>query len=571
MKEYQKTNVLDFNTIPLDDRNTFGLLGMGLTKGVFQLEEHLGERYSQVVKPKTLEDIADIVSIIRPGCKEAFHVDGETSMLEAYCKIRNGKMEEAYLHDDLKPILGKTHSVLIYQEQIIEICRDMAGMSLEEGDMVRKAMGKKLPSEMRKWQDVFVDGCLNQGYEKELGLKMWDWIEKAAGYLFNKSHAIAYAKIAYKTAYAKSNYPTAFYASMLKYADKKVDTYEEMLALINDAKLFGIKIIPPVIGEANADFHILNKHTIAFGIKYIKGIGSSSMDSIERLKGVSSWNEFLSMADRYKVDKTSCEALIKSGVLDSFKVPRTLMLAEYELFKTLTKNEQMIALSLISRDLHTQLLIDIDASDFEKKRTVTKYTKLHKTGIFDICGRYGPISSLPLPDNDVNFKKQTFDLEHAIQHLVKCEIPASNRREKLSGILAEYRDKHPFDVNRGLHMAWEKFYFGIPLTIQDKGLVITSEVTPCIEVINMAPDSNVTIAGIIEKVNYAKIKRGDSKGKTMAFVDIADGSYMLKGVLVFSKAFTKYGENILKGTAVLIRGKKMEDSNSIIAFSVERL
>lgn len=562
--------MLDFDTIPLNDKKSFHLLSMGLTKGVFQLEEHLGERYAQVVKPQTVEDIADIISIIRPGCKEAFHVDGETTMLDAYCKIRNKEMEEAYLHDDLKPILGKTHSVLIYQEQIIEICRHMAGMSLEEGDMVRKAMGKKKPEEMHKWQSVFVDGCKNQGYDEELGLKMWDWIEKAAGYLFNKSHAVAYAKIAYKTAYAKTNHPTAFYTAMLKYADKKVDTYEEMLELINDAKLFDIKVIPPVIEEANPDFHALNSKTIAFGIKYLKGVGESSMSAISRLRGVKSWKDFLVLADRFKVDKTSAEALIKSGVLDEFQEPRTFMLAEYELFRALTKNEQAIVLSLMSRQLHPSILIDIDKADFEQKRTVTKYAKLHRTGIFDVCGKYGPIASLPLPRNELDLADNDWDLEHSIYNILQNEIPTSKRREKLEAMMEEYRSKS-YGVNQGLHQQWEKFYFGIPLTSNDKGLVIDSDTIPCIEVINMAPDAKVKIAGVIERVNYAKVKRGESKGKTMAFVDIGDNSYMLKGVLVFSNAFEKYGENIHKGQAVVINGRKMADSNTIMAYSVERM
>ena len=563
--------MLKFDSIPLNDKSTYNLMSMGLTKGIFQLEEHLGERYAQVVKPNNLEDIADIISIIRPGCKEAFHVDGETSMLDAYCKIRNGQMEEAYLHEDLKPILGKTHSVLIYQEQIIEICRHMAGMTLEEGDMVRKAMGKKKPEEMKKWQDVFVDGCTKQGYEEQLGLKMWDWIEKAAGYLFNKSHAIAYAKIAYKTAYAKTNYPTAFFTSMLKFADKKVDTYEEMLELINDAKLFGIKIIPPVISQANGDFSILNKSTISFGIQYLKGVGKSSMTAISRLKGVSSWNEFLVMSDRYKVDKTSCEALIKAGVLDEFNLPRTQMMAEYELFRDLTSNEKNIILSLINRSLHPQILIDIDDADFEQKRPVTKYMKIHKTGIFDICGFYGELENIDFPANDVNYKNIQFNLCSAVQNLIDNEIPTSRRREKLAGLLESYKEKQPFAVNRGLHQSWEKYYFGIPLTIQDKGLVLSSDITPCIEVINVAPDSNLTIGGVIERINYAKVKRGESKGKTMAFIDVSDGSYMIKGILVFAKAFEKYGEHIHKGTAVKIFGRKMQDSNSLLAYSVERL
>lgn len=560
--------MLNFEDIDFNDRKTYQLLSMGLTKGIFQLEEHLGERYTQIVKPQNIQDIADIVSIIRPGCKEAKHVDGETSMLDAYCQIRNRKMAEAYLHEDLRPILGPTHSVLIYQEQIIEVCRFIAGMSLKEGDMVRKAMGKKLPEEMRTWQDRFVSGCLEKGYDKELAEKLWDWIDKASGYLFNKSHAIAYATTAFKTAYAKCHYPTQFYASMLRYADKKTDTYEEMLALVNDAKLFAIRVIPPVIKEANAEFQILDKHTISYGIRYLKGIGESSMEAIRRTKGAKTFLEFLLFADRYKVDKTSCEAMIKSGVLDEYVETRTEMLAAYELFRMLTRNEQALVLSLTTKHLHPQILIDIDNADFEAKRTCTKYAKLHTTGLFDICGKYGPISGLPLPSN---FTEWSYDFQSAIEALITYEIATSRRREKLRGMLDEYESNMPYKVNRGLHQMWEKFYFGIPLTVYDKGLVVGPDVIPCIEVINMLPDSKVTVAGIIEHVGYTTIKRGDSKGKKMAFIDLGDNSYLLRGLIAFSEAYEKHSAEILKGTAVRISGRKMRDGNSIIVNFVERL
>lgn len=559
--------MLDMHELDFNDKKTYHLLGMGLTKGVFQLEEHLGERYAQVVKPKTIEDIADIISIIRPGCKEAKHVDGETSMLDAYCKIRNGQMEEAYLHDDLKPILGKTHSVLIYQEQIIEICRFIAGMTLKEGDMVRKAMGKKLPEEMEKWKEHFINGCVESGYEHELGEKLWDWCDKASGYLFNKSHAIAYATTGFKTAYAKCHYPTQFYTAMLKFADKKTDTYDEMEQLVNDAKLFGIAVIPPVISEANPDFHILNKNTIAYGMRYLKGVGNSAMEAITRTKGAKNWHDFLVLADRYKVDKTSCEALIKSGALDEFNIPRTLMLAEYEMFRALTKNEQAIVLSLIGGKLHPSILIDIDKADFTQKRTVTKYAKLHTTGIFDICGRYGPIAGLPLPDNN---RVWGYDFYEAIKGLIEHKIPNSRRCTTLWQLLEQQKDRD-FGVNKGLYQAWEKFYFGIPLTSHDKGLVVDPDTIPLIEVINLAPDSNVKVAGIIEHVGYTKIKRGDSKGKTMAFIDLADNTYILKGMIAFSEAYEKFAEHILKGTAVSILGRKMKNGNSIIVNSVKRL
>ncbi len=559
--------MLTFDNIDLNDKKTYHLLGMGLTKGIFQLEEHLGERYTQIVKPQTIEDIADITAIIRPGCKESFHVDGETTMLDAYCKIRNKQMEEAYLHDDLKPILGPTQSVLIYQEQIIEICQAIAGMSMKEADMVRYAMSKKRIDLMGVWKPLFINGCIKQGYEKELGEKLWLWCEKASGYLFNKSHAIAYATIAFKTAYAKCHYPIQFYAAMLKFAEKKTDTYEEMLALVNDAKLFAIRVIPPVIKEANSEFKILDSHTISFGIRYLKGIGASSIESIERTKGAATWAEFLTLADRFKVDKTSCEAMIKSGVLDEFDEPRTQMMAQYELFRALSRIEQSIVLSLTSGNLHPSILIDIDQADFTAKRTITKYTKWSTTGIFDICGRYGSVADLALePMRD----DWNYDFLGAIRALIEYKISNSRRAEKLQELLFAYTDKS-YGVNRGLHQAWEKFYFGIPLTVYDKGLVVDADTTPCIEVINLPANANVKLAGIIEHVGYTEIKRGDSKGKTMAFIDLSDNSYLLRGAIAFSDCYEKYGENILKGTAVTILGRKMKDGNSIIINCVKKL
>lgn len=559
--------MLNFDNIDLNDKKTYHLLGMGLTKGIFQLEEHLGERYTQIVKPQTIEDIADITAIIRPGCKESFHVDGETTMLDAYCKIRNKQMSEAYLHDDLKPILGPTQSVLIYQEQIIEICQAIAGMSMKDADMVRYAMGKKRIDLMEVWKPQFIDGCVKQGYERELGEKLWLWCEKASGYLFNKSHAIAYATIAFKTAYAKCHHPTQFYAAMLKYAEKKTDTYEEMLTLVNDAKLFAIRVIPPVIKEANAEFKILDKHTISYGIRYLKGVGTSAIESIERTKGAATWIEFLTLADRFRVDKTSCEAMIKSGVLDEYGIPRTRMMAEYGLFRSLTKNEQAIVLSLATGKLHPSILIDIDKADFTQKRTVTKYLKWATTGIFDICGRYGPIAELELPDAKDDWH---YNFKHAIYALVNYKIANSRRAEKLTEMMKVYSGES-YGVHRGLHQAWEKFYFGIPLTVYDKGLVIEADTIPCIEVINLQADSNVKLAGIIENVGYTKIKRGDSKGKTMAFIDLSDNTYLLRGMIAFSECYEKYGEHILKGTAVTILGRKMKDGNSIIVNCVRRL
>jgi len=558
--------MLKFDNIPFDDQATYNFLGMGLTKGVFQLEEYLGERYSQVVKPKCILDIADIISIIRPGCKEAFHVDGQTTMLDAYCKIRNNEMQPQYLHDDLKVVLEKTHSVLIYQEQITEICIHMAGMTLKEADMVRYAMGKKRAELMQPWYKPFIDGCMKKGYSQDLAEKIWDWIDKSSGYLFNKSHAVAYAVTAYKTAYAKCHYPTQFYTSMMTYASNKDDTFEEMLQLVNDAKLFAIAVIPPTIKRCNQDFEILNKNTISYGIQYIKGIGKNAIKKINRLQGTATWDNFLVYSDRFGIDKTSCEALIKTGTLDEYKIPRTQMLAEYEILRGLTEIERCIVLSLMSGILHPTLIIDIDNSDCNEKRVINKYIKLAKTGIFDICGIYGSLK------NHIQTKqKPALNLEQAIRQLIESCVPNKTRCDKLNQILNDYLNKKPYKISKGVYQLWEKYYFGIPLSTNDKGVIFDAETIPCIQVINVMDDADIKIGGVIERVSYTTAKRGKSAGKKMAFVDIADNSFMLQGVVAFPENFEKYEEFLQPGMAIFIKGRKLKNSNSLVINYVERM
>jgi DNA polymerase III alpha subunit len=572
--------MLDFKKIPHDDERTYFLLGNGLTKGVFQLEKPLGQRYCNIVKPRNIFDIADVISIIRPGSRESKHVDGKTSMSDAYCAIRNKQYmldglpanpsdERLYHHENLMPILKPTQSILIYQEQIMQICNQMAGMSLKEADMVRKAVGKKKSEYSEPYKKPFLEGCHDNGYSKELGEQLWEWIVLASGYLFNKSHAIAYATIAYKTAYAKAHYPLQFYTAMLKFSHKKADTYEEAEELINDAKLFDINVIPPKISRSNRDFEIIDKNTISYGVEHIKGIGASAIKAIKRAAGVKTWEEFLVAQDRFKISKDNVEALIKSGVLDEFALPRTYMLAEYGLLRSLTSNEQAIVLSLVSAQLHPNILIDIDGSDFSIKRTVTKYTKLSKFGLFDICGMYGPLKEI-LPSNDEPLQGP-FDLEHAVQLLATTEVANKARRERIKAVLGEYRRDGPYEPDFTLYALWEKFYFGISLTASTNQVVTSESVIKCIEVYNIRGNEQFKLAGVIQDVTVKTTKTGQSKGKPMAFIDLADGSYILKGILCFASFFEEYQDLLRPGNAVIIYGKKMRDGNGVMLQKVKNL
>lgn len=204
-------NILD---IPFDCPKTWKLLQEGDTSGVFQLESTGMKNLLKQVKPTKFEDLIAVLALYRPAPLTIKGDDGLT-MVERYIKVRNGELEPSYIHPDLEPILSETYGQLVYQEQMMQIAGKFAGFSLGKRDKLRKAMGKKLPEEMAKLENDFIQGCISNGYDKELAQKLWSWLEKGAGYLFNKSHSASYALISYQTAWLKANYPVHFMASTM--------------------------------------------------------------------------------------------------------------------------------------------------------------------------------------------------------------------------------------------------------------------------------------------------------------------------------------------------------------------
>jgi DNA polymerase-3 subunit alpha len=209
----KKKNKIDFAKIPLDDKATWDLICSGLTKGVFQVEKQLGKRYCKEIKPRNINELSDVISLIRPGCLEAeFREKPDdpgkySSITNTYIKVKNGTWEPEYIHECLEPILSETYSVPIYQEQIMRICTDFAGFTLKEADVARKAVGKKKADVMEKVKVKFLEGAKKNGHPEDLADTIFGWIEKFSGYGFNKSHGVSYALIAYKTAYAKAHRP----------------------------------------------------------------------------------------------------------------------------------------------------------------------------------------------------------------------------------------------------------------------------------------------------------------------------------------------------------------------------
>ncbi len=315
----KKARGIDINvdTIPLDDKKTFKLLQEGKTTGVFQLESSGMKRYLMKLKPTELEDIIAMVALYRPGPMEYIpdYIDG-----------KHGKKVATYLHPKLKPILEKTYGVAVYQEQLMQIARDLAGFSMSEADILRKAVGKKIKKLLDEQHEKLVTGMVKNDISKPIAEKIWKLVEPFARYGFVRAHAACYALIAYQTAYFKANYPDEFMASLLTSDYGDID---RIAIEVEECELLGIQVLPPDINESYSTFTaVFNPESkipekkIRFGLLAIKNVGKNIAKTIIRERKENghykSLEDFLRRVQTKDLNKKSLESLIKSGALDIF-------------------------------------------------------------------------------------------------------------------------------------------------------------------------------------------------------------------------------------------------------------
>ncbi|MGI5882616.1 MAG: DNA polymerase III subunit alpha [Dethiobacteria bacterium] len=302
-------NKIDLATIPLDDPETYALLAQGETAGVFQLESSGMRSVLRELRPTVFEDIIAVVALYRPGPMEQIPV---------FIESKHGDQEISYLHEDLEPILKETYGVIVYQEQIIEIAARMAGFTLGQADLLRRAIGKKKKEILDQQRQIFTSGVEKKGYAKKLGRDLYDLIVKFASYGFNKSHAAAYAMIAYQTAYLKANYPLEFMAALLTGVISNAD---RVALYIADCRRQGIEILPPDINESETNFTVVGSKKIRFGLAAVKNAGKGAVETIIETRAKE--GKFTGLGDFCrKVDLRVCnrkvtESLIKCGAFDS--------------------------------------------------------------------------------------------------------------------------------------------------------------------------------------------------------------------------------------------------------------
>lgn len=308
---------IDILKIPLDDQKTFEMLARGDTNGVFQLEGTGMRRNVMELKPNSVRELAAIVALYRPGPM------GEISK---FIRSKFGQQPIEYLHPLLEPILKETYGVICYQEQVLNIARAIAGFTLGQADVLRKAMSSKNRTILDKQRERFIEGAKNNGIDAEIAAKIYDQIEPFAGYAFNKAHAVCYAFVAYRTAYMKANYPVEYYAALIS---ANMDDKDSLAVYIEDCKRLGIEILPPDINASGVEFEVENG-AIRFGLGAVKNVGRGVIDVIiaERERGgpFVSLHEFCRRVCDSTVTRSAIECLIKIGAFDSINKNRAQLL-----------------------------------------------------------------------------------------------------------------------------------------------------------------------------------------------------------------------------------------------------
>ena len=320
---------LDIMQIPLDDQPSFTLLKSAKTTAVFQLESSGMKDLIERLQPDCFEDIVALVALFRPGPLQS-------GMVDNFINRKHGREELSFpdakwQHEWLKPILQPTYGIILYQEQVMQIAQELAGYTLGGADMLRRAMGKKKPEEMAKQRTIFEEGAKSKGVDSELAMRIFDLVEKFAGYGFNKSHSAAYALVSYQTCWLKTHYPAPFMAAVMS---SELDNTDKIVVFVDECKRMKLSLKLPDVNEGQYMFTVNAQGDIIYGLGAIKGLGEGPVEIILATRETdgpfTDLFDFCARTDPRKVNRKAIEALIRSGALDSLGETRWVLMASME-------------------------------------------------------------------------------------------------------------------------------------------------------------------------------------------------------------------------------------------------
>ena len=425
----QKSKNFILSQISLDDKKTYEMLSTGSTTGIFQLESAGMKDVLTGLKPDRFEDIIAVVSLYRPGPMEN---------IPSYINRKHGKENIVYMHPSLEPILSETYGIFIYQEQVLRAAQILADFSLAKADILRRAMGKKDKDEMIEQKKSFLLGAIKRGLSEKKAIEIFDQIAAFAGYGFNKSHAAAYALIAYQTAWVKTNYPYEFFVSMMTTENNNT---EKLSLFVDDSKQLGIKIFNPCINKSSYEFFIENNSSGELGIRYslssIKNVGNEIIKNIVQIREkhgkFKDIDDFLSKVPYTLITKKSFESLIKSGAFDAIETNRNKLFKSIDLMlnysHSIEKENNSHQSNLFNDSDNNKLLINLpDTSEWSFQECVNNE--------FLSLGLY--LSSHPLDSyskilSEINIKSSSKILNNPKKYLKK--------NVKLCGIIFKIQKK----------------------------------------------------------------------------------------------------------------------------------
>ena len=439
---------LKVEEIPLDDPETFKLLKRCATTAVFQLESRGMKDLIKRLQPDVFEDLIALVALFRPGPLQS-------GMVDDFINRKHGRAQVAYpdatyQHLSLKPILEPTYGIIVYQEQVMQIAQVLAGYTLGGADMLRRAMGKKKPEEMAKQRQVFAEGAESQGIDADLATKIFDLVEKFAGYGFNKSHSAAYALVSYHTAWLKAHYPAQFMAATMS---SDMDKTDKVVTFIEEVRNMGLTLLPPDVNSGDFQFTVDEQDRIIYGLGAIKGLGEGPIESIIEARQQGPFKDlfdFCNRVDPRRVNKRALEALVKSGALDrvgpdiDLDYDRALMwVALGEAVKTAEQSKASASAGM--EDLFGSIVpaADGESSDvYQEYRDVRRWSmKERLEGEKDTLGLY--LTGHPIDE-----------YEHELKHLVSSrisEVKPDKNKQTIAGLAVAFR---VMKTKRGDNMAF---------------------------------------------------------------------------------------------------------------------
>lgn len=489
----------DPHKVNLNCPDVWKLIGRGLTYGVFQLESDLGKQWVQRLKPESIEHMAALGALLRPGALKGKDEKGVSST-QHYVRRKNGEEETVAIDPAVEDLLRDSYQQIIFQEQQMFVAQRVAGFNLQEADELRKSIGKKKADLIAKSKIKFLEKAKELGIiTEEKAHEIWNIIEKSARYSFNKSHALSYGLIGYYSAWLKTHLPLHFYCAWLRHSRDKADYQEEINNLVAEAKLFGISINPPNLLDLKDNFYIVD-NSIYFGIGNIKGVGEKSITKIfSVIKAFKkdtnkSWYNFLvNYAD--KINKTCFTALVHSGAIDKMKfgLTRNKMLFEYSQWSDLTPVKK-------------KLIYPLKASS----------------------------------------------LLEALEQIKDCKSPQAVR-----SLILVLKNPPTSSVDTPSQLAMKEFEtLGCNLYFSGLDQYDTSEVTASCKEFNDGKVSNGMFGVKLLRVHEHIIKSGNSTGKKMIFLSVEDASCAITNVVAFTEVFEKYKNILYPGNFVLLHGER---------------